>query len=131
MKSAGAPGSRLGARWRRSCGWVQINHVAHAAAAITLTVTLFAPRSVAGQDATAKDLPEGPGRMLLLTACTVCHDLKEVTKFRGFYTKDEWQDIVVTMVKYGAVLKDEDVPVLVDYLFKNFGKKDPPPPAQP
>jgi hypothetical protein len=70
------------------------------------------------------DLPDGPGRDLLLSACTACHELTEVTKFRGFYTKDEWRDIVVTMVKYGAVVKDDQVPVLVEYLFKNFGKKE-------
>jgi hypothetical protein len=107
------------------------NRLAHGGAIIILTVMLLAPRPVAGQDAASKDLPEGPGRMVLLSACTACHDLKEVTKFRGFYTKDEWRDIVVTMVKYGASVKDEDVPVLVDYLFKNFGKKEEPPPAQP
>jgi hypothetical protein len=95
-----------------------------------LAGVLMAARPVAGQDAASKDLPEGPGRTVLLSACTACHDLKEVTKFRGFYTKDEWRDIVVTMVKYGAIVKDEDVPVLVDYLFKNFGKKDTPP-SQP
>lgn len=94
-------------------------------------MTLLAPRPVAGQEVPSTDLPDGPGRAVLLTACTVCHDLKEVTKFRGFYTKDEWKDIVVTMVKYGAVVKDEELPVLVDYLFKNFGKKDPPSEAAP
>jgi hypothetical protein len=92
---------------------------------VALAIALLGPATSASQEAPPKDLPEGPGRTLLLTACTACHDLKEVTKFRGFYTKDEWRDIVVTMVKYGAILKDEDVPVLVDYLFKNFGKKEP------
>jgi hypothetical protein len=81
------------------------------------------PRALASQ-ASSTDLPDGPGKAVLLSACTACHELKEITKFRGFYTKDEWRDIVVTMVKYGAVVKDDDVPVLIDYLFKNFGKKD-------
>ena len=92
--------------------------------AVLLAGALGWPRAMAGQETSSKDLPEGRGRDVLLSACTACHELKEVTKFRGFYTKDEWKDIVVTMVKYGAVVRDEDVPVLVDYLYRNFGKKD-------
>jgi hypothetical protein len=66
----------------------------------------------------------GRGGLILMSSCTSCHELKEITKFRGFYTKDEWRDVVVTMVKYGAVVKEDEVPVLVDYLFKNLGKKE-------
>jgi hypothetical protein len=68
------------------------------------------------------DLPDGDGKKILLTACTACHDLKEVTKFRGFYTKDEWRDIVNTMVEYGATLKEGEAGVLVDYLARTLGK---------
>lgn len=68
-------------------------------------------------------LPEGPGRAILQNACASCHELTEVTKFRGYYDAAEWRDIVVTMVKYGAPLKDKDVDVLVDYLAKNFGRR--------
>jgi competence protein ComEA len=68
------------------------------------------------------DLPDGDGKQILLTSCTACHDLTEVTKFRGYYTRDEWRDIVRTMVEYGAKVQDKDIDVLVDYLAKNFGK---------
>jgi hypothetical protein len=88
-----------------------------------LLLSLASSRPFASQPA-ASDLPDGPGKAVLLSACTTCHELTEVTKFKGFYTKDEWRDIVTTMVKYGAVVKNEDVPVLVDYLSKNFGKKE-------
>jgi competence protein ComEA len=77
-----------------------------------------APRPQAGDD-----LPDGPGKKILLASCTACHDLTEVTKFKGFYTRDEWTDIVKTMIEYGARVKDADVQVLVDYLTKNLGKK--------
>ena len=33
------------------------------------------------------DLPDGDGKTILLTSCTTCHDLTEVTKLRGFYTQ--------------------------------------------
>jgi len=69
------------------------------------------------------DLPAGQGRTILQTSCTVCHDLGEVTKFRGYYNKQQWQDIVSTMVGYGANIKKEDVDVLADYLTQTFGRK--------
>lgn len=68
------------------------------------------------------DLPDGDGKKILLASCTSCHDLKEVTKFRGYYTRSEWRDIVNTMIEYGAKVEDKDVDVLVDYLAKNLGK---------
>ena len=69
------------------------------------------------------DLPDGDGKKILQVSCTACHDLTEVTKFKGFYTRDDWRDIVKTMVEYGAKVKPDDVEVLVDYLAKNLGKK--------
>jgi hypothetical protein len=95
----------------------------HGLGACALLLSSVSARPHAAQGSQA-DIPDGPGKAVLLSACTACHELKEITKFRGFYTKDEWRDIVVTMVKYGAVVKDDEVTVLVDYLFKNFGKKD-------
>jgi cytochrome c5 len=70
-----------------------------------------------------EDLPDGDGKKILQTSCTACHDLTEVTKFKGYYTRDDWRDIVKTMVAYGASVKADDVDVLVDYLTKNLGKK--------
>ena len=48
------------------------------------------------------ELPDGPGKKVLVRACTTCHDLDEVTKFKGYYTRAQWKDIVVTMKEYGA-----------------------------
>jgi cytochrome c5 len=75
------------------------------------------------QAQTGDDLPEGDGKKILQASCTVCHDLTEVTKFKGFYTRDDWRDIVKTMIAYGATVKETDVEVLVEYLGKNLGKK--------
>jgi len=73
--------------------------------------------------AASVDLPEGPGRQILRTACVSCHSLTEVTKFRGFYTRPQWRDIVLTMVEYGAPVNDKDAEVLTNYLTENLGKK--------
>lgn len=69
------------------------------------------------------DLPEGAGKTILQTSCTTCHELDEVTKFKGFYTRAQWRDVVVTMAEYGAKLQPSEVDVLADYLAEHFGKK--------
>ena len=90
--------------------------------ALVLCAT-WAPAS-AGQG--KDDLPPGEGKRILEASCTACHDLTEVTKFRGYYTRDEWRDIVRTMIEYGAKVQDRDVAVLVDYLAKTLGKPENP-----
>jgi len=61
---------------------------------------------------------------VLLRACTMCHDLDEVTKFKGYYTRAQWKDIVVTMKEYGATVDDAEVEALAAYLFEALGKKE-------
>ena len=69
------------------------------------------------------DLPEGDGKAILVEACGECHEYKEVTKFAGYYDRNEWSDLVKSMIVYGAQLTGEQEEVLVDYLDKHFGKK--------
>jgi cytochrome c5 len=73
--------------------------------------------------AAGSELPDGPGRKILQMSCTSCHNLSEVTKFAGFYTRQQWRDVVVTMVEYGAEVTEKDVEVLADYLTEHLGKK--------
>ena len=73
--------------------------------------------------AASEQLPDGAGRQILMSACVACHGLREVTKFRGFYTREQWRDIVLTMVDYGAPVAEKDTEVLTDYLTANLGKK--------
>ena len=69
------------------------------------------------------DLPDGDGKTILLNSCTTCHDLTEVTKLRGFYTRAQWRDVIVTMKEYGAMVDEKQVETLADYLGQNLGKK--------
>ena len=71
----------------------------------------------------ADDLPDGEGKKILEKSCTTCHDLTEVTKLRGFYSRAQWRDVVVTMKEYGAAIDDKQVDVLTDYLAASLGKK--------
>jgi competence protein ComEA len=101
---------------------VSLSRIVAAAALIALAAGLGGPSASARtQD---DGLPDGPGKKILVASCTSCHELTEVTKLRGYFTKDDWRDVVVTMVKYGAVLKDKEADVLVDYLAANLGKKN-------
>ncbi len=70
----------------------------------------------------AAELPDGRGKQILMASCTSCHDLREVTKFRGYYTRAQWRDIVVTMVEYGADVEKNDIEVLADYLNAHLGR---------
>ena len=70
-----------------------------------------------------EELPAGDGKVILQAACTSCHDLKEVTKFKGFYGLHEWRDIIKTMVAYGAKLDDAQSATLAEYLAKYLGPK--------
>jgi len=72
-----------------------------------------APAQAGNNDAAAKKLLE--------EACTTCHDLDLVSGQR--YTKDDWQNVVNSMIAKGAAMGEKDVPMLVEYLVKMYGKK--------
>ncbi len=63
-------------------------------------------------------LPEGPGKKVLLNVCTVCHDLQRVK--RTALDPEGWRDLLQTMLNEGAMLSEQDFPVLLNYLARNF-----------
>jgi cytochrome c5 len=63
-------------------------------------------------------LPEGNGKKILLTTCTVCHDLLRVKRTAA--TREEWEDTLGAMLNEGAMLSEQDFPVLLSYLARNF-----------
>ena len=63
-------------------------------------------------------LPDGPGKTILLNTCTVCHDLGRVRRQGG--TREDWNDTLGAMLNEGAMLSEQDFPVLLDYLTLNF-----------
>lgn len=63
-------------------------------------------------------LPEGAGRKIMLEVCTMCHELHKIRETVA--TRDEWDDILVHMINEGAPLSDDDFPVLLNYLARNF-----------
>ena len=87
-------------------------------------------RSSAGTRATAIDpgieLPDGPGREILLGACLACHNLGGLALFKGFYTRDSWRNLVLTMQANGARVDADEIEALSDYLALHFGPAPPP-----
>jgi competence protein ComEA len=93
-------------------------------AGVVTFLVVFALLSPPGQATGPEDeLPDGDGKKILLVSCTSCHDLSEVTKFRGYYDRKQWRDIVVTMMDYGAPVDERQVDVLADYLAQHLGKQ--------
>jgi mono/diheme cytochrome c family protein len=74
----------------------------------------------------ADGLPDGKGKQILNAFCIICHESTEITKFRGYYDRKQWRDVVVTMKEYGAPLDAEQIDALADYLEQSLGKRKPP-----
>ena len=71
------------------------------------------------------ELPAGEGREILLTSCLGCHELSALALFKGFYTRDSWRSLVLSMQENGAAVDGADVEVLADYLAQHFGPDSP------
>ena len=91
-------------------------------AAVLFVAALLSVPASSQTSAPNDELPDGDGKKILQAQCTTCHELTEVTKFRGYYNRAQWRDIVVTMVEYGADLKTAEIETLADYLAQHLGK---------
>lgn len=73
-----------------------------------------------GQLSFAQDpLPPGEGRDIVAVACTQCHGLAVVNDIRQ--AENAWRLQVYDMILRGAQIHPDDLPVVIDYLVKNFG----------
>jgi cytochrome c5 len=63
-------------------------------------------------------LPDGPGKDIVLTVCTQCHDLQRVRRQRS--SAEGWAEILDTMLNEGAPLSADEFPVVLRYLARNF-----------
>lgn len=66
------------------------------------------------------ELPGGRGREILVRECLECHDLGGLDLFRGFYTRDSWRELVLTMQANGAQVDADEVEIVSDYLATYF-----------
>jgi hypothetical protein len=74
--------------------------------------------AAAGRDNSA---PKDRGRELVEDVCTYCHNLD---RLRGKeLNREEWRDLTKGMISEGAPVTDEELSVILDYLTKNYGKR--------
>jgi cytochrome c5 len=64
-------------------------------------------------------MPDGPGKDIVLNTCTICHDLSRIKSVR--HTAEEWEETLIAMLNEGAPLSDDNFPIVLRYLTKNFG----------
>lgn len=69
------------------------------------------------------DLAEGPGRELLLSRCLGCHDLGGLELFDDFYTREDWHQLLETMVAHGADVDAAELELVADYLGLHYSRQ--------
>jgi hypothetical protein len=61
------------------------------------------------------------GRELVEDVCTYCHNLD---RLRGKeLSREEWRGLTKGMISEGAPVTDEELSMILDYLTKNYGKR--------
>ncbi len=63
-------------------------------------------------------LPAGSGKSLVEASCFPCHSADMLVQQR--LTEKQWTAEVDKMIRWGAVVKESDKPVMVAYLAKHF-----------
>lgn len=91
-------------------------------------MTALAQQPPALQDRPREDLiaylPPGEGKALVVSRCTVCHDLRGMMQLRK--APPGWEAIVLDMGARGAPITLDDIDPLVKYLSTAFGPEAPP-----
>jgi mono/diheme cytochrome c family protein len=68
-------------------------------------------------------LKEGPGRDVVAANCSMCHSLDYIPMNSVFMDQKGWEASVTKMIKVmGAPIRSEDVPAIVEYLSRHYGK---------
>ncbi len=69
----------------------------------------------------AEDLPDGKGKEMVQMICSACHDLTPITG--GGFSREDWEAVVKNMIDMGAMIKADEMTVIVDYLASTFPPK--------
>jgi hypothetical protein len=68
-------------------------------------------------------LKDGPGRIKVAQNCGNCHSLDYIPLNSVFLDRKGWEAGVAKMINaFAAPIAKEDVPEIVDYLVKNYGR---------
>ena len=98
--------------------------------AATLLAGAAAPAAAQGNRRNRPEvrLPGGPVRQAILRSCTACHGIDDY----AYHALDRrgWSELVGAMQEKGAVVADDDLPVLLDWLVGEFGPDSTPFPRE-
>ena len=72
----------------------------------------------------AQQLPEGPGKAIVVSKCDGCHGL-DTTVTRKL-DRDGWDSVITRMVERGASVSEAEQKTVVDYLVTHFGPEKKP-----
>jgi hypothetical protein len=108
--------------------------LAAAGVASTQTVPAEAPESAASLPPEAgldlgpnlgSTLPDEPAKGLVLVECNICHGLEWIE--RSGANVEGWQSRIRRMIRAGAQIPPEHVPILVEYLARVLPERPRPP----
>lgn len=87
---------------------------------ISLLILIFAVSLLLAGCSSGNTSNAGPldGQTLMQQRCTVCHDIEPIASIRG--NSQEWNMVVVDMIRRGAKLNTEEKQTLVDYLAQTY-----------
>ncbi len=66
----------------------------------------------------AQQLPDDPGKDVLLKVCAGCHQPERSASVR--LTREGWEEVIADMIKRGAKGTDEEFGTVLEYLTKHF-----------
>ena len=75
-------------------------------------------------DESSVRLKDDPARDVVARNCVMCHSLDYIPMNSPFLDRKGWEATVTKMIKVmGAPIKSEEVPVILDYLARYYGKQ--------
>lgn len=89
-----------------------------------ISVTFMAALLGCALPAWSQEMPEGPGKDLVMNNCNSCHAF--MNNARNGYTPEGWATVMRMMTNHGVALTPEQVATMTEYVSKNFPEKAKP-----
>lgn len=77
---------------------------------------------LASADESLIRLKEGDGKEIVIGKCAICHSLDYIPMNSPFLDPAGWEKEIDKMIKLGAPVQADEVPVLLRYLNSNYGR---------
>jgi len=89
----------------------------------SVLVALALVSSAAHSAEDAVRLTDDPARQTVEANCSMCHSLDYIPMNSPFLDRKGWEASVAKMINVmGAPIREQDVPAIVDYLTRHYGK---------